>query len=131
MQSISARVDDETHTELERRANDRGSSISQVTRDVIDKGLEYDELKAERDRLERQLAATNRRVDEHQELVEYVEREKELHRRRKERLDAPVWKRAKWWVLGASGSRGGGAERSHDDTAPRADGSDWVGAADG
>ena len=47
-----------------------------------------------------QLAATNRRVDQYQELVAYSQEERELDHRRQERMDAPVWRRAKWWLLG-------------------------------
>jgi ribonucleoside-diphosphate reductase beta chain len=78
MRSISTRVEDETADELEGLADERGSSVSQVTRDLIRKGLEYDEIKSERNRLERQLVATNSRVDDVTELVAYVDAQREL-----------------------------------------------------
>jgi predicted nucleic acid-binding Zn-ribbon protein len=55
-----------------------------------------EELKRENEQLRSQLQATNSRIDEHQELVEYVEDEQRVRR-------APIWKRAKWWVVGAPG----------------------------
>lgn len=61
---------------------------------------ELDEVRTERDNLRRQLQATNSRMDDVQELVEYVEEERSLQTRRQERQDAPIWTRAKWWVLG-------------------------------
>jgi predicted nucleic acid-binding Zn-ribbon protein len=104
MKSISTRVEDETADELEGLADERGSSVSQVTRDLIRKGLEYDDLKSERDRLERQLVATNSRIDDVTELVAYVDAQRELERyreRRERKLDqAGVLTRAKWWITG-------------------------------
>ena len=87
MESITTRVDRDTREEIDELADECGSSVSEVTRDLIRKGMEYDDLEAERDRLVRELAPTNRRVDEHQELVEFVEderglREQEIERRR-------------------------------------------------
>ncbi len=59
-----------------------------------------DELQRERDRLERKLTATNSRIDEVTELVEYVDeqREFERYRERRERMidQAGVLTRAKW-----------------------------------
>lgn len=70
-----------------------------------------DDLEIENDRLRRQLAATNQRIDEHQELVEYVEEERRDRQRDRERRNAPVWRRAKWWVLGAPDDGGEGSEQ--------------------
>jgi predicted nuclease with TOPRIM domain len=73
----------------------------------VERGLEADEieeelkeLRTERDNLRRQLQAANSRMDDVQELVEYVEEERSLQTRREQRRDAPIWTRAKWWVLG-------------------------------
>lgn len=71
-----------------------------------------DELQNERDRLQRQLAATNSRIDEVTELVEYVDEQRELecYRERRERMvdQAGVLTRAKWWLTGVpvDGGRG-------------------------
>lgn len=51
------------------------------------------ELEQENERLRNQLAATNRRVDQHQELVEYVEEERSWR-------SAGLSKRMKWWLFG-------------------------------
>jgi len=104
MQSISARVSDETYEDLQALAEERGTSVSDVVRELIQKGQDHDDLEAEVDRLQRELAATNRRVDEHQELVAYVEDERQMQRRREDRErmkeTAGVLTRAKWWVTG-------------------------------
>lgn len=63
----------------------------------------YEELQRENKRLREQLAATNSRVDEHKELQAYVEEERELQQQRRQRENAPIWKRAKYWVFGYPG----------------------------
>jgi Arc/MetJ-type ribon-helix-helix transcriptional regulator len=66
---------------------------SEAVRDLLSKGLEYDGLKRERDELEEQLRARNRREESVTELATYVQEEQEWRA-------APIWKRAKWWVTG-------------------------------
>lgn len=65
---------------------------------------EIEDLQRENERLQRQLAATNRRVDEHQELIEYVEEQREIERyrgRREQMLDqAGMLTRWKWKFTG-------------------------------
>ena len=77
---------------------------SKAVRSLLDKGIEYDDLEAENDRLRRQLEAVNSRADDLDALAEYVERERELQReereRRQAREHAPVWVRARWWLFG-------------------------------
>lgn len=48
-----------------------------------------------------------REEDDGGELVEYVERERDLQRRREERQDAPAWTHAKWWLFGRDRDREG------------------------
>jgi Arc/MetJ-type ribon-helix-helix transcriptional regulator len=79
---------------------------SEAARELLVKGLEYDErvsdLETERDRLQRELRARNSRESDVEEIVEYVERERSIQERREERRNAPAWRRAKWWLLGRS-----------------------------
>jgi hypothetical protein len=56
-------------------------------------GLEAEAIEADRDRLQRQLGQLIDQRDEHQELVEYVDEEQSWR-------SAPLWKRAKWWLIG-------------------------------
>lgn len=58
---------------------------------------EYDQSLNEVDRLNRKLTAALELKGENDELVEYVEHERELQKRREH---TPVWTRAKWWVFG-------------------------------
>ena len=50
--------------------------------------------------MQNQLNTLAGREREHQELVEYVDQEKDLKERERERRDAPLWRRAKWYVFG-------------------------------
>lgn len=111
MTAISLRLDDDLLESLDSEAEQTGVSRSEYIRatlearhetDVLhehieDLQAEIDELETERDRLQRQLTATNQRVEEHQELVEYVEEERSLSKRR---AHAGVLTRAKWWLTG-------------------------------
>jgi metal-responsive CopG/Arc/MetJ family transcriptional regulator len=73
---------------------------SEAVWELLSKGLRYDErvsLETDRDRLQHQLRVTNARQEDVSELVEYVEGEKRIRDRR----NAPMWRRAKRFVLGA------------------------------
>lgn len=100
MRPVTTRLPDDTYRILEEQADEDDRSISELVREHVEKGLEYDDLKRENERLQRQLTAANSRYEEHTELVRFAEEQRELDQRRKEREDAPVWTRAKWWVLG-------------------------------
>jgi len=75
-------------------------SKADAVRKLTRAGDRLPEIERERDQLREQLAATNARAEDVGELVEYVERERELQRRERERRDAPAWQRAKWWLFG-------------------------------
>ena len=131
MKHLSLRLDDDLLDDLEAEAADRDLSRSEyirmllaerpaagrvdvddlqaVARQLRERERDLEAAEARRDELRRQLAAVTSREREHQELVEYVEEEREMQRRREQRKDAPVWRRLKWWVFGR-GSDGDGAE---------------------
>jgi Arc/MetJ-type ribon-helix-helix transcriptional regulator len=103
MEKITVRVTDEQAEEIDRRADADDVSKSEAVRDLLRRGTEYDSIREERDRLQRQYRQLVDQREEHTELVEYVERERDLQQRREERRTAPLWRRAKWYVLGAPG----------------------------
>lgn len=80
--------------------------MAEVLREYVQKGTEYDVLKRENERLRNGKRALIDAREERQELVEYVEDERERQRRREDRRNAPVWRRAKWWVFGRDGDDG-------------------------
>jgi Arc/MetJ-type ribon-helix-helix transcriptional regulator len=78
----------------------RSEAIRELTAEAIRLNERVDSLETENDRLRRELRAANARQEDVGELVEYVEREKSMQERREERRDAPIWRRAKWWLFG-------------------------------
>lgn len=85
---------------LESVADDR----DRLAEEVEELEAEVDSLEARNRDLTNQLAESNRRIDGAAELVEYVEEERSLAQRREEREkqkdEAGVLKRAKWWLVG-------------------------------
>lgn len=107
MKNVTVRLSEEQVEMLDAEADDLDMSRAEYIRDLIEKGRESDEIRRELEEtqnkvanLRRQLQAVNARQEDVGELVEYVERERELQQRQEERRNAPVWRRAKWWVFG-------------------------------
>jgi hypothetical protein len=63
--------------------------------------MDYDEIKRERDRFRAEKRTLINDREERTELLEYVERDLAADERREQRRQAPVWRRAKWWIVGA------------------------------
>lgn len=121
METITLRVESETLETVDSEAEDADLNRSEYLREVIDlrneHGIDEDEhdalrrerdelqrevdrlgdrvaeLETERDRLVRELSATNKRVDEHKELQRYVDDEMSYRR-------AGLTTRLKWWLRG-------------------------------
>jgi predicted DNA-binding ribbon-helix-helix protein len=104
MESVSTRLDDETYRDVRETAEERDVSIAEILRELVEKGTEYDDrvsaLETENERLHRERRQLLEQREEKQELVEYVEEERGIQRRREQRRAAPLWRRAKWYVLG-------------------------------
>ena len=101
VESIQSEDGVESQSEAVRECITRYADLQQR---VANLQQDLEDAETETDRLQRELAATNRRVDEHQELVAYVEDERRMQRQREERErmkeTAGVLTRAKWWVTG-------------------------------
>lgn len=106
MPRLTITITDRQADLLEKKTGEGGEyeSKSEVVRTFIQEyerlSERVDELERERDRLERKLTKTNSRNDDVDELVEYVQEERDLRQRREERRDAPLWTRAKWYIFG-------------------------------
>jgi len=100
MPQASARVSDDANDGIKAYSDEHDVSRSDAIRELLQRGLEYDRVQNENERLRRQLQATNSRQEDVSELIEYVEDERTLRQRERERRDAPAWRRAKWWLLG-------------------------------
>lgn len=102
MQQVSARVPEGVEDDIETFSDENDMSKSEAIRTLLERGLEYERIQTENERLQQSLQQLVQQREEHTELVEYVEEERSLQRRREERRDAPAWRRAKWWLLGRS-----------------------------
>lgn len=102
MDRITVTLPEEMIARIDEAAGDSGryDSRSEAVRELIRQGERLDEVERERDRLQEKLAAANSRADDVGELVEYVEHERAIRERERERRRAPIWERAKWWVFG-------------------------------
>lgn len=100
MGSVSTRLDDETEQDIREIAEERDESIAAVVRSLIEKGRQHEQLKAENERLKQEKRKLIQQLDENQEMVEYLGEEQRLLKKREKRKNAPIWKRAKWWVFG-------------------------------
>ena len=100
MDPHTIRMPEDLLDDLADEAEEEGISRADYIRSLLRQRTEYDELRRENERLRRQLQAVNSRQDDVDELVEYVEEEREIQQRREERQSAPVWTRAKRWLFG-------------------------------
>lgn len=97
---ITARVSDDLNNQIEAFSNEINGTKAEAIRTLLERGLDFNEIKRENQRLKDRLAATNQRIDNTKELVEYVQEERELQQQRRRKENAPVWRRAKWWIFG-------------------------------
>ena len=82
MPQISARVSEELADQIEAYSDETGEAKSETIRTLLQRGLEYEDVENENERLRAQLAAANQRIDASNELVEYVEEERSIARQR-------------------------------------------------
>ena len=95
----------ERRRELEReleRIRDELAAAREQTADVEELTEQVEELERENERLQRERRQLLEQREEHTELVRYAEQQRSVLERQEKRHDAPVWRRAKWWVLGRS-----------------------------
>jgi metal-responsive CopG/Arc/MetJ family transcriptional regulator len=98
METVSVSIEEELEEEVSHHAaENHDGNRSEAVRELLRRGLEYPALARKVDRLEEQQRALLEQREEHTELVKYVEHERQRDR---ERDEAPVWERARWWLLG-------------------------------
>jgi Arc/MetJ-type ribon-helix-helix transcriptional regulator len=102
MPRLTATVDEEHAVLIEELSSDSGqyASKSEAVRACIQAYERVAELETENDRLRHEKRVVIEQRDEHRELVEYVEGERELQKMERQRRNAPFWKRLEWFVLG-------------------------------
>ena len=97
---ISIRFNDDRLAKIEELAEQAGVTRSEYIRDSLDTRDQLTECRQENERLRRQLQARNAREEDVTELVAYVKEDRSLAQEQRERRNAPIWTRAKWFVLG-------------------------------
>jgi len=111
MEHVATRVPEDIHAEIREIQDVNDCSQSEAVRELLRRGSEYERLQREHDSLQNQLNTLAGREREHAELIEYVQEERSIQQRREERRErerqrererenAPIWRRAKWFVLG-------------------------------
>ena len=80
------------------------NSRSEAIRELVDRGFEYEEIQSENERLRNEKQTILNQRNENKELVEYLQREREIQvqerEQRQERRKQPVWLRLRDWVFG-------------------------------
>ena len=102
MPRLTATVEEDQVALIEELSGDGGqyASKSEAVRACIQAYERVSQLEAENDRLRREKRAVIEQRDEHRELVEYVDGERELQQMERERRNAPIWLRLKWFIWG-------------------------------
>ena len=122
MDRISVTLPSEMVSRLSDVVDESYDNRSEAVRDLLEKGFEHEQritdleeeyeahitelkeqvnnLERETERLQNEKRLILEQREEHTELVEYVEEERDSNRRDRERRQAPAWRRAKWWLLG-------------------------------
>jgi hypothetical protein len=102
MGRFSASIDDEVLEDLEEHAERKhDGNRSAAVEELIERGLRFDDVVQERDRLDRQLKQLIEQRETSDELVEYVEHERSLQERR---ARAGLMTRVRWFVTGMDDS---------------------------
>jgi Arc/MetJ-type ribon-helix-helix transcriptional regulator len=70
------------------------------------KNKRIEELEQEIDRLNRERRQLLEQREENQELVKFAEEQRSFVSEQRDRQNAPVWRRAKWWVFGGGREQG-------------------------
>jgi metal-responsive CopG/Arc/MetJ family transcriptional regulator len=100
MPTYSVRASGDLADEIEAFADAYDGSRSDALRELLRRGTAYEDIQRDRERLRDAQTQLIEQREENQELVEYVEQEKSLQERERERRDAPLWRRARWFVFG-------------------------------
>lgn len=96
LQQENERLQGEHEEQIEKIRQEHEAEIEEIRQEHEE---QIADLERENERLQRQLIATNKRVEEHTELVRTVERQQSLAERK---ASAGVLTRAKWWLVGMS-----------------------------
>ena len=124
MEKISISLTDEQIHHVKELMEKQGEGRSEAVRTLVERGRNHSELEEELEtkveeverkrneeiedleqeieRLHRERRQLLEQREENQELVRFAEEQRSLVSEQRDRQNAPVWRRAKWWVLGSS-----------------------------
>jgi hypothetical protein len=97
MEKRTVTLREEQVTELEDLDTD---SFSEAVRLMVSRGLQYEQLETENQRLRNEKQTILSQRKENQELVEYFQKERELQIQERQRRQQPVWVRLRQWAFG-------------------------------
>ena len=100
MQPVSSRLDADTLRMVDDTADANDESRAEAIRRLVERGLEYDELAQEIERLENEKRTLIADRKEKQELVRFAESQRELAEYERERQKRGVFTRFVWWLRG-------------------------------
>ena len=128
MEKISISLRDEQLQHVAEREENKDETRSEAVRTLVDRGMnaaeheeklrgrmeelerkkdeEIEQLRTEIDRLQRERRQILEQREENQELARFAEEQRSLVSEQRDRRNAPVWRRAKWWVLGRGQEQG-------------------------
>ncbi|MDG5821957.1 ribbon-helix-helix protein, CopG family [Natronococcus sp. A-GB7] len=93
MEQVAARVPEEIDEAIQAYSDENDCSRSEAIRDLLERGIEYDQLQTENQRLQNEKRTIIQQREQNTELVEYIEEEKSYRK-------AGLFTRAKWWAFG-------------------------------
>lgn len=111
MPRVTVNISEDLLNKIEEYRKKEYENRSEKVRDLLKDGLNYEEtvgefeeqireLEEKIDRLENEKRKLIEQREENQELVKFVEEQKSVIQQEKEIKNKPVWKRARYWVLG-------------------------------
>ena len=128
MEKISISLRDEQLQHVGEREENENETRSEAVRTLVDRGMnaaeheeklrgrmeelerkkdeEIEQLRTEIDRLQRERRQILEQREENQELARFAKEQRSLVSEQRDRRNAPVWRRAKWWVLGRGQEQG-------------------------
>jgi metal-responsive CopG/Arc/MetJ family transcriptional regulator len=100
MQPVSSRLDADTLRMVDDTADANDESRAEAIRRLVERGLEYDDLQRELERLENEKRTLIADREENQELVRFAESQRELAEYERERRKRGVFTRFRYWLTG-------------------------------
>lgn len=93
MQQMTFHIPDEVVEHVESEASDRDISKSKVVRELLQRGMDYDQLESTNSELRSKLEASNRDNKIDDKLVRYVEHDIDFH-------EAGIATKLRWYIFG-------------------------------